>query len=236
MKDVKELFDQAENGVLSYDQFMQLAKANNAKFVDLSEGGYVSKNKFDAELEAKVKEIETLTGTISTRNTDLETLKRQLEAAGADVGKLNDLTSQLQALQAKYDTDSKNYKKQLEDQAYEFAVREFAATKDFSSKAAKRDFIQSMIAKQLKMDGSSILGAEDFVKSYMETNEDAFIQEYDDYDDADYEEDYEDPQPEEYKPQFVGPTGGAADYNSPDPTNGFANAFHFTPIRPINDD
>lgn len=225
---IKELFDKAENGMLTYEQFLELAKSGNAKFVDLSEGGYVSKNKFDAELEAKVKEIDTLNGTISTRNTDLETLKKQLEAAGADATKLSELTNQFQALQSKYDTDSQNYKKQLEQQAYEFAVREFAATKNFSSNAAKRDFIQSMLAKQLKMENNSILGAEDFVKMYTENNEDAFISdEYYDDDDFEYEE------PADNKPQFVGPTGGADDYNSPDPTGGFLNAMHFTPLRPM---
>lgn len=226
MKDLKELFDQAEGGMLTYEQFMDLAKRNNAKFVDLSEGGYVSKNKFDAELEAKAKEIETLNGTISTRDTDLETLRKQLEAAGADTTKLGELTSQFQALQSKYDTDSKNYKKQLQEQAYEFAVREFAGTKNFSSQAAKRDFIQSMIAKQLKMENNSILGAEDFVSAYAENNQDAFMEEIDP-DDYEYA-------PDDEKPQFVGSTPGAEEYSPADPTGGFLNAMHFTPIRPMN--
>lgn len=221
---VKELFEQAENGTLTYDQFMELAKNGNAKFVDLSEGAYVSKNKFDAELEAKAKEIETLSGTISTRDTDLETLKKQLEAAGADTTKLNDLTSQLQALQSKYDADSKAYKKQLQEQAYEFAVKEFAGTKSFSSQAAKRDFIQSMIAKQLKMENNSILGADDFVNAYTENNKDAFIEEIDLNEYA----------PDDNTPQFVGSTPGAEDVHSVDPTAGFLNAMHFTPLRPMN--
>lgn len=224
MKDVKELFDQAEDGVLSYEQFMDLVKDNNVKLVDLNEGGYVSKNKFESELEAKAKEIETLNGTISTRDTDLEALKQQLEAAGADTSKLTELQTQLETLQGKYDADSKAYKKQLSEQAYEFAVREFAGTKSFSSQAAKRDFIQSMIAKQLKMEGNSILGAEDFTKSYQEANADAFMTSYDD----DFDDDYEDP-----KPQFVSSTPGAEDAHTPDPTGGFLNAFHFTPVRPI---
>lgn len=225
MKDVKELFDQAEDGVLSYEQFMDLVKNNNVKLVDLNEGGYVSKNKFESELEAKAKEIETLNGTISTRDTDLEALKQQLEAAGADTSKLTELQNQLQTLQGKYDADSKAYKKQLSEQAYEFAVREFAGTKSFSSQAAKRDFIQSMIAKQLKMEGNSILGAEDFTKSYEEANADAFMTSYDDDFDDDYDEDP--------KPQFVSSTPGAEDAHTPDPTGGFLNAFHFTPVRPI---
>ena len=40
---VKELFDKAENGTLTYEQF--LSAAGEAKFVDLSEGKYVSKQK-----------------------------------------------------------------------------------------------------------------------------------------------------------------------------------------------
>ena len=122
MKDLKELFDRAEDGMLDYEQFMAFAKEANVKLVDLNEGGYVSKNKYESELEAKAKEIETLNGTISTRDTDLETLKKQLEEAGADTTKLTELTNELQALQSKYDTDSKAYKKQLSKQAYEFAV------------------------------------------------------------------------------------------------------------------
>lgn len=223
MKDLKELFDNAEDGVLTYEQFAEACKESNVKLVDLNEGGYVSKNKYESELEAKSKEIETLNGTISTRDTDLEGLKKQLEEAGVDANKLNDLTTQLQSLQSKYDEDSKSYKKQLSQQAYEFAVREFAATKNFSSQAAKRDFIQSMIAKQLKMEGDSILGAEDFVNVYTESNADAFITEADyGYDDDDDE-----------LPQFVGSTPGAEDAHTTDPTGGFLNAFHFTPVRPM---
>lgn len=229
MKDVKELFDQAEDGTLSYEQFMELAKSNNVKFVDLNEGGYVSKNKYEAELDAKVKEIETLNGTISTRDTDLETLKQQLADAGADTTKLNELTAQFQALQSKYDDDSKAYKKQLSQQAYEFAVKEFAGTKKFSSQAAKRDFIQAMISKQLKMDNDSILGADDFVKVYTEANEDAFLHEADYLDDV-----FDTDEPQDTKPQFVGSTPGAEDLHTSDPTGGFLNAFHFTSMPQQN--
>jgi hypothetical protein len=230
MKDVKELFDQAEDGALTYEQFMELAKASNVKLVDLNEGQYVSKNKYESELEAKSKEIATLTGTISTRDTDLETLKKQLEEAGADSTKLTELTNQLQELQGKYDADSKAYKKQLSKQAYEFAVKEFAAKQNFSSQAAKRDFIQSMLAKELKMENDSILGADDFVKAYTENNQDAFIL---DTDLSDYDDDEEEEYVSESKPQFVSSTPGAEDTHTPDPTGGFLNAFHFSPIRPV---
>ena len=229
MKDVKELFDKAEDGALTYEQFMSLAKEANAKLVDLNEGGYVSKNKYESDLEARSKEIETLNGTISTRDTDLEALKKQLEEAGADSSKLSELTAQLQELQTKYDADAKSYKKQLAQQSYEFAVREFANTQNFSSQAAKRDFVQSMIAKQLKMENNSILGADDFVKVYAESNEDAFL----------HDEEYLDGMLDDNasgtddKPQFVGSTPGAEDLGTPDPTGGFLNAMHFTLAKPM---
>ena len=228
MKDFKELFD-TEDGTLTYEQFVAALKENDVKLVDLNEGNYVSKAKFESELEARAKEIEALNGTVSTRDTDLEALKKQLEEAGTDATKLSELTTQFETLKGKYDSDTKAYKDQLKKQAYEFAVKEFASNQKFSSQAAKRDFIQSMIAKDLKMEGDSILGADDFVKAYTENNADAFITEMDYGKDDD---DYEEPA----RPQFVSSTPGAEDMHTPDPTGGFLSAMHFTPVRPIPQD
>lgn len=234
MKDLKELFEQAEDGRLSYEQFADALKNNDIKLVDLNEGGYVSKAKFESELDAKAKEIEALNGTISTRDTDLESIKKQLEDAGTDASKLNELNSQFEALKSKYDSETKAYKEQLKKQAYDFKVKEFANSKSFSSQAAKRDFIQSMIAKDLKIENDEIVGADDFVKAYTEANEDAFMHE-EDYVDDYFGKDEADTSSAD-KPQFVSSTPGAEDLHSPDPTGGFLNAFHFNPVRPIPND
>ena len=215
---IKEVFDAAEGGTLTYDQFMVIAK--DAKFADINEGKYCSKNKYDTDLAAKDKEIETLRSTISTRDTDLENLQKQLEEAGTDATKLGELSNNFSALQTQYETDVKNYKAQLKKQAYEFAVKEFANGKKFTSNAAKRDFIQSMIAKDLKMEKDSILGADDFVTAYSADNADAFVVETP-------------PEPEvkpEPKPTFVNSTPGG----DPKPTesNAFVSAFNFTGVRP----
>ena len=172
---IKELFDNAENGTLTWEQFEEAAKGAGAKFTDLSEGNYISKRKYEDEISAKDAEIDTLNGTIGSRDTDLEDLKKKLEEAGTDADKLASLTGEFDSLKGKYESDVKAYKDQLKKQAYEFAVKEFAAGKRFTSNAAKRDFIQSMIAKDLKMDRDMILGAEDFVSAYSKDNEDAFF-------------------------------------------------------------
>lgn len=197
--EIKEIFDGAENGTLTYEQFQEAVKKAKANFTDLSEGKYVSKAKYEDDLNAKAEEIKTLNGTISTRDKDLKDLQTQLEQAGTDGEKLTELTNNLTALQGKYDTDTKAYKEQLQRQAYEFAVREFANTKEFTSKAAKKEFVNSMISEKLKMKDNSILGAEDFAKAYAEEDPDAFK--------IAKQEPAQEPTPQP-KPQFVGHAPG----------------------------
>ena len=169
---VKELFDKAENNTLTWEQFQQAM--GDAKFVDLSEGKYVSKQKHDDELSQKDTRITELTTTISQRDTDLATLQQTLKDAG-DLDALKQASTELADLQKKYDKETKAYQEQLSKQAYEFAVKEFANGKNFSSNAAKRDFIQSMLAKNLSLEEGKIIGAEDFVQIYSKDNADAFV-------------------------------------------------------------
>ena len=202
---VKELFEKAENGTLTYEQFEALMKEGKANFADLSEGGYVSKHKYEDELAAKAKEIETLSATIGSRDTDLTELRKQLEDAEDGYIKIQELNSAIKDLQGKYDEDTKAYKEQLSKQAYEFAVKDFANDLEFSSQAAKRDFIQSMINAELKMgkDGK-ILGMSDFKKDYEKENKDAFVVK---------EAAPANPTPDastKTQPQFVSSTPGAA--------------------------
>lgn len=215
--DIKELFEKAENGTLTYEQFQAAAKEGKAKFVDLSNGGYVDKKKYEDDLKVKNTQIEDLNSTITSRDTDLAGLKKQLEEAGTDANKLSELNTNLSDLQSRYDNDIKSYQEKLDKQAYEFAVKEFANTKNFTSQAAKRDFINTMINEGLQMEGERILGGEDFVTSYSENNADAFV----------VEKDPEPtPTPKNPVPEFVAPTPGPTPSGDDD---GFH--FNFTGVR-----
>lgn len=214
---IKELFDKAENGTLTYEQFVDAA--GTAKFVDLSEGHYVSKQKFDDELANRDTRITSLTDTIAARDADLATLQQTLKDAG-DLDALKSASSNLEALQKKYDDETKAYQAQLAKQAYEFAVKEFANGKKFTSNAAKRDFVQAMIAKDLKLENSHIIGAEDFVSMYSADNADAFAVENND------------PEPQQTpKPQFVSPTSNSG--GKEEQPDAFLTAFNFQGVRPI---
>lgn len=169
---VKEIFDKAQDGTLTWEQFQ--TAMGDSKFVDLTEGNYVSKQKYDDEISRKDTRIAELTTTISTRDTDLATLQQTLKDAG-DVEALKKASADLAELQQRYDKETKDYQKQLAKQAYEFAVKEFANTKTFSSNAAKRDFTNALLAKNLNLEDGRIIGAEDFVQIYTKDNADAFV-------------------------------------------------------------
>lgn len=179
---IKDLFDKAENGILTYDQFEALVKENGLKFADLSDGKYVSKSKYDSDIKGLNQQIETLNGqvetlngTITTRDEDLASLQKQLELAGEDKTKLEALSTQMSDLQTKYEADTKSYEDKLRQQSYEFAVKEYANTQQFTSKAAKRDFIKAMIDKGLQMEGDKLIGGDDFREAYAQDNDDAFF-------------------------------------------------------------
>lgn len=176
---IKEVFDKAtsENGALTLSEFESLAKAGGAKFTDLSEGAYVSKQKYLDELATKDTQITTLNETIQQRDTDLTTLQEQLKAAGNDSTKLDELNASLSALQTKYDADTQTLQGRLSEQALDFASRDLAGRQKFSSEAARRDFIGWVKAKNPQVEGGNIIGADDYLKMYSKENGDAFVKE-----------------------------------------------------------
>ena len=192
---IKEIFEKAtsENKSLTYDEFVALAKEQKANYVDLAEGKYVDRHKYEDDISKKDVEINTLNETITTRDSDLANLQEQLKNAGVDAEKLEALTNSFNDLQTKYANETEALNAKLSAQAYEFAVRDFANNQKFSSSAAKRMFEQDMIAKNLPMENGKIMGANDWLKEYAKENKDSFVP---------------DKPAEPKKPEFSAPTSG----------------------------
>lgn len=205
------------DGTLSFDDFVKACQTAKFNLVDLSKGDYISKNKYNDEIQANKTTIEQLQQTIKDREKDIRDIKKQLGAASTDADKLTALQADLDALQIKYTTDTQAFESRLSKQAYEFAAKEFACTQKFTSKAAKREFINALIAKELKMEGDTIVGANDFVKTYKAENEDSFVK------------DEPKTEPTTPTPKFAGATGGQEPPKSTDP-NQFN--FSFMGVRP----
>lgn len=203
-----------ENGALTWDQFVEQVNTKGFKIADLSTGNYVSKQKYDNELAAKDTTIKDLNGQIATRDGDISKLQEQINGEGDSRTKINNLNSQITQLKNDYAQQKTDYEGRLKKQAYEFAVREFAGTQKFTSKAAQRDFTNEMISKDLKFEDNKLMGTDDFVKMYKEANPDAFV---------------EDKTPEQQpKPFFGQPTPPQP---NPSEDNAFISAFNFAGVR-----
>lgn len=187
MEFLKGLFGSGES--LTFEQLSDIVKEKGLKLVDLSKGEYVSKSKYDADISNKDTQIQKLNSSISSRDDDLRSLHEQLSEADGNKTKLADVTAQLEKLQTDYATAKTDYEKELKNQKYSYAVKDFASQQKFTSEAAKREFIRSMQDKALKMEGDSIMGASDFLEQYKSENADSFAV------------------PEETKPKFTSKLG-----------------------------
>lgn len=215
---LEEIFNKAANGVLNYEQFQEAIAKEGIKLADLSSGEYVSKNKYNDDLLSKSNEINTLNSSIQQRETDLADLRNKLAAAGTDSAKLAELTTNFDNLNSKYQQEKLDWQKQLENERYEFMVKEYANTKSFTSAAAKRDFTNEMIRKKLQVENGRILGADDFTSSYQQENADAFLTEQ--------------KKEETPKPQFAGKTSGMGEVKKEQSPF----SFHFQTVRPMPKD
>ena len=164
------------------------------------------RNKLEAA-ESDKKAIEVKYNTdIAQRDTDLATLQEKLKNAGADADKLSNLQTDFDNLQQTYNTAKADYEKQLEKQAYDFAIRENVANLKFSSNSAKKAFIADITAKNLSMENGKILGFDDFVNAYKEQDAGAFV----------VDDDTEAGKP---KPTFSGKTTPTPDEPTPEHEN-----------------
>lgn len=112
---------------------------------------------------------------IKQRDTDLADLKQKLADAGTDAETLKNLQTDFDTLKTNYANAQADYQKQLNKQAYEFAIKEKTNGLQFTSNSAKKAFLSDALAKNLTMDNGNILGFDDFVKAYKEQDAGAFV-------------------------------------------------------------
>lgn len=147
------------------------AVSKNYKTVKEVEGINGKLSKAEGERDALQVKYDT---DIAQRDTDLNDLKQKLADAGTDAETLKKLQSELDTLQTNYTNAQADYKKALDKQAYEFAIKEKTNSLQFTSASAKKAFLSDALAKNLTMDNGNILGFDDFVNAYKEQDAGAF--------------------------------------------------------------
>lgn len=156
----EELYSQVNEKVNSYNSD-EKNKDNQVKIGNLGSGNYVGKEKFDA------------------KETEITGLKEQLKNANAEIQSYKDMDidsikQSVSDWEAKYNKDTQELQDKLVKKDYEYKVKEKVSGLKFTSESAKKSFIADLMQKNLKLENDTILGFDDFVKNYKETDPNAF--------------------------------------------------------------
>lgn len=116
-------------------------------------------------------DIEKQKNTIATLTADRDDLQKRLETANSSLEGY-DPEWKSKAEQAQAEAEAKMQKLQRS-----FAYREQVSGLQFSSSSAKRAFLADLEAKKLPVQEDKVLGFEEFLKSYKESDPEAFVPE-----------------------------------------------------------
>lgn len=157
---LKKLFkNKDENGNIVPMTYEELEAAidgdKSIKLVDLSGGGYIAKEKYDA------------------KDTELKGVKQQLADANEQINSFKDqdvdgIKQKVSEWETKYNTDTQELRTQLETQARTHAEELFMSGYKFTSKAAKKGIMDELRSKNFSIDNGNILGAKEFMESLMD--------------------------------------------------------------------
>ena len=142
---------------MTYEELEAAIDADKGiKIADLSGGGYVAKDKFDA------------------KETELKGIRKQLDDANTQIKSFEDqdvdgIKQKVADWEAKYNTDTQALKDQMAAQNRSHAEDMFLAGYKFTSKAARKGVLDELRSKQFQLDEKgTFLGAKEFMSSLME--------------------------------------------------------------------
>lgn len=158
-----ELFSQVDAKIQEHNSGIE-DKVQQVRFVDLSEGGYVSKERYQ-ELNTKIGGLETqlkdANSTIkSYKDMDIEGIKQ----SAAD-------------WEEKYNTETQKLNKQIEDDRKKFAAERFMDSQKIKSPLSRKAILQDFLAKGLEFKDGAFVGADEYMRTVKEKYPDEFEQE-----------------------------------------------------------
>lgn len=159
----EELYAQVDAKIQEHNSGIK-DKLQHVRFADLSEGGYISKEKYLSEKTRADGLDEQLKGANATiesyKGMDIEGIKKS-----ADEWK------------AKYETDTANLQEQMRQQTYDHEAERYLSKYKFSSELARKAALNEFREKKFQLQDGAFLGADDFMKQMKEANPTAFVDE-----------------------------------------------------------
>lgn len=139
-------------------------KDNPVKYVDLSEGGYVGKEKY------------------SHMQTESEGYKKQLEEANSLIKSYKDvkdkdiegLKQSAKDWETKYDTDTKALQEKLAAQEKTFAAERYLDGQKIKSPLSRKTILNEFLAQNLEFKDGKFIGADEYMKGVREQYPDEF--------------------------------------------------------------
>lgn len=160
-----ELFSQVDAKIQEHNKGIE-DKLQQVRFVDLSEGGYVSKEKYgelDTAKKGIEKQLKEANDTIeSYKDMDIEGIKK----SAADWKK-------------KYDEDTQKLNQQIEADRKAFAAERYIASQKIKSPLSRKAILQEFLAQNLEFKDGTFTGADEYMEKVRKQYPDEFEQEQD---------------------------------------------------------
>lgn len=160
-----ELFSQVDAKIREHNQGIE-DKLQQVRFVDLSEGGYVSKEKYgelDTEKKGIEQQMKDANATIkSYKDMDIDGIKQ----SAAD-------------WERKYNEDTQKLNQQIENDRKMFAAERYIAGQKIKSPLSRKAILQEFLAQNMEFKDGAFSGADEYMKKVREQYPDEFEQEQD---------------------------------------------------------
>ena len=142
----------------------------------------VDKEVIDQILAESEKELEAGKNQVESLTQERDGLKTQLDAANGEIKSYKDMDidgikAKASEWETKYNADTQQLKNDLAAAQYGYSVKDAVSAMKFSSESARKAFTADLTAKKLPLQDGKLLGLEDFVKTYRESDPAAFAPE-----------------------------------------------------------
>ena len=159
----EELFTQVDAKIQEHNKGIE-DKLKQVRFVDLSEGGYVSKEKY-GELDTEKKGIEKQ---LKDANTTIKSYKDM------DIEKIKQSAADWET---KYNEDTQKLQQQIQNDRKAFAAERYIAGQKIKSPLSRKAILQEFMSQNLEYKDGTFVGAEEYMKKVREQYPDEFEQE-----------------------------------------------------------
>lgn len=162
---LKKLFKEVDGqpeAITAEELAKRIQEDKTLNIVNLKDGGYVSKDKFDA------------------KDTELTGVKQQLEDANKQIQSYKDMDvdgikKSVADWEQKYTEDTAALKKQMEDQEYAHQKDMFFSGVKFSSNAAKVGMMAEFDKQEFQLKDGTFVGADKWLEDQKESDAASFV-------------------------------------------------------------